>query len=132
MGSTRGCRHCARRNWRQQNRHIYWHLQSRLRLSARHSPSTRQHGRITQHRCKSFDAAADGYVRGEGCGLVVLKRLSDALKDDDRILGLILGSATNQDGRTNGLTAPKASAQIEVIRDALGRAKIEPKQISYV
>ena len=83
-------------------------------------------------RCKTFDAAADGYVRGEGCGLVVLKRLSDALKHGDRILALMLGSATNQDGRTNGLTAPKGSAQVDVVSAALANANVKASQISYV
>jgi acyl transferase domain-containing protein len=57
-------------------------------------------------RCKTFDASADGYVRGEGCGVVVLKRLSDAVRDEDNILAVIKGTAVNQDGLSNGLTAP--------------------------
>src|SRR5690606_14985045 len=57
-------------------------------------------------RCKTFDARADGFVRGEGCGIVVLKRLADAEADGDSILAVIRGSAMNQDGRSNGLTAP--------------------------
>ena len=60
-------------------------------------------------RCKTFDATADGFVRSEGCGVVVLKRLSDALRDGDRIRALIRGSALNQDGRSSGLTAPASS-----------------------
>lgn len=82
--------------------------------------------------CKTFDAAADGYVRGEGCGVIVLKRLSDALREGDNILALIRGSAVNQDGRSNGLTAPNGLAQQEVIRQALAIAGVEPGQISYV
>src|SRR3546814_1110526 len=62
-------------------------------------------------RCKTFDAAADGYVRGEGCGVLVLKRLDDARADGDRILSVIRGSAVNQDGRSAGLTAPNGLAQ---------------------
>jgi len=83
-------------------------------------------------RCKTFDASADGYVRGEGCGIVVLKCLSDALKDGDNILALIRGSAVNQDGRSNGLTAPNGPAQEAVIREALKEAGVTPAQVSYV
>ncbi len=83
-------------------------------------------------RCKTFSADADGYVRGEGCGLVVLKRLSDALRDGDNIQALIRGSAINQDGRSNGLTAPNGSSQQAVIHQALENAGVEPAQISLV
>ena len=83
-------------------------------------------------RCKTFDAEADGYGRGEGCGIVILKRHSDALRDGDKILALISGSAVNQDGRSNGLTAPNGLAQEEVIRRALDSAGIEPRAIGYV
>ncbi len=83
-------------------------------------------------RCKTFDARADGYVRGEGCGIVLLKRLSDALVDGDRILALIRGSAVNQDGRSNGLTAPSVLAQQEVLRSALENAGLDPSAISYI
>ncbi len=83
-------------------------------------------------RCKTFDAMADGYVRGEGCGIVVLKRLSDALADGDRILALIRGSAANHDGRSNGLTAPNGLAQEAVIKQALSHAKVQPTQIQYL
>jgi acyl transferase domain-containing protein/NADPH:quinone reductase-like Zn-dependent oxidoreductase/acyl carrier protein len=83
-------------------------------------------------RCKTFDAAADGYGRGEGVGVVVLKRLSDALADGNTILALIRGSAVNQDGRSNGLTAPNGLAQQAVIRQALAQAEVEPAQVGYV
>jgi len=83
-------------------------------------------------RCKTFDASADGYVRGEGCGVIILKRLSDAMRDGDNILALIRGSAVNQDGRSNGLTAPNGLAQQDVIRQALAQAQVSPNQISYV
>ena len=83
-------------------------------------------------RCKTFDASADGYVRGEGCGVVVLKRLADAVRDEDNILAVIKGSAINQDGMTNGLTAPNGPSQRAVIRQALERAGVTPDQISYV
>ncbi|WGV24576.1 type I polyketide synthase [Halotia branconii] len=83
-------------------------------------------------RCKTFDADADGYVRGEGCGVVVLKRLSDAYRDGDRILAVIKGSAVNQDGRSNGLTAPSGLAQQAVIRQAMQNAGVSPDEIGYV
>ncbi|MBE9049170.1 acyltransferase domain-containing protein [Nostocales cyanobacterium LEGE 11386] len=83
-------------------------------------------------KCKTFDAAADGYVRGEGCGVVVLKRLSDAIADGDHIHALIRGSAANHDGRSNGLTAPNGAAQEELVRQALLNANVEPSQIQYV
>ncbi|MCB9450591.1 MAG: SDR family NAD(P)-dependent oxidoreductase [Anaerolineaceae bacterium] len=83
-------------------------------------------------RCKTFDAAADGFVRGEGCGVIVMKRLSDAQADGDRILAVIRGSALNQDGPSSGLTAPNGPAQEAVIRAALANAGVEPGQVSYV
>ena len=83
-------------------------------------------------RCKTFDAAADGYSRGEGCGMVVLKRLKDALAAEDLIHGVIRGSALNQDGRTNGLTAPNGLAQESVIRAALANANLKPDDVDYV
>jgi acyl transferase domain-containing protein/NADPH:quinone reductase-like Zn-dependent oxidoreductase/acyl carrier protein len=83
-------------------------------------------------RCKTFDAAADGFARGEGCGVIVLKRLADARADGDRILALIRGSALNQDGPSSGLTAPNGPAQEAVIRDAIAHAGLRPGDISYV
>ncbi|MFL6335055.1 MAG: beta-ketoacyl synthase N-terminal-like domain-containing protein [Pyrinomonadaceae bacterium] len=83
-------------------------------------------------RCKPFDASADGYVRGEGCGVVVLKRLSEAEADGDRVLAVIRGTAVNQDGRSNGLTAPNGPAQQAVIRAALRNAGVEPWQLGYI
>lgn len=82
--------------------------------------------------CKTFDASGDGFVRGEGCGAVILKRLSDALRDGDNILALIRGSAVNQDGHSNGLTAPNGLSQQAVIRAAVGNAGVKPEQISFV
>jgi acyl transferase domain-containing protein/acyl carrier protein len=83
-------------------------------------------------RCKTFDASADGYVRGEGCGIVVLKRLSDALANHDCVCGVIRGSAVNQDGYGNGLTAPNLLAQQAVIRQALQQAQVHPDQVGYI
>lgn len=83
-------------------------------------------------RCKTFDASADGYVRSEGCGVVVLKRLSDAVANGDRVLALIRGSAVNQDGRRSGVTVPNPAAQQRVVRDALAAATVDPGQVSYV
>lgn len=82
--------------------------------------------------CKTFDSSANGYVRGEGCGIVVLKRLSEALADGDRIQAVIRGSAMNQDGASSGLTVPNKLAQVEVIRQALERAGRNPAQVDYV
>ncbi|MGG6293711.1 amino acid adenylation domain-containing protein [Leptolyngbya sp. AN02str] len=83
-------------------------------------------------RCKTFDAAADGYVRSEGCGVVVLKRLSDAIAHRDPILALIRGSAISHGGASGGLTIPNGAAQQSTIRAALAQAKVEPAQIQYV
>ena len=83
-------------------------------------------------QCHVFDASADGFVRGEGCGAVVLKRLSDAVRDGDPVLAVVRGSAVNQDGRSNGLMAPNPAAQMAVLRAAYANAGIEPRQVDYV
>jgi acyl transferase domain-containing protein len=83
-------------------------------------------------RCKTFDERADGFVRGEGCGVVVLKRLSDAVAAGDPIRAVIRGSAVNQDGRTNGLTAPSGHSQQALIRRALELAGVAPEELGYV
>jgi acyl transferase domain-containing protein/SAM-dependent methyltransferase len=83
-------------------------------------------------RCKTFDARADGYVRGEGCAVIVLKRLSEAAADHDQILAIIRGSAINHDGRGGGLTVPSGPAQEAVIRAALADAQIDAAQVSYI
>lgn len=83
-------------------------------------------------QCHSFDSRADGFVRGEGCGVAVLKRLSDARRDGDRVLAVVRGSAVNQDGRSNGLMAPNPSAQMAVLRAAYSAAGVEPREVDYV
>ncbi|WP_433709277.1 type I polyketide synthase [Nocardia sp. CA-084685] len=83
-------------------------------------------------RCRSFDARANGFVRGEGCGIVVLKRLSDALADGDRVLAVLQGSAMNSDGRSAGLTAPNPLAQRDLLRQAFADAQVRPVDIGYV
>ncbi len=93
---------------------------------------SRSHMLAPDGRCKTFDASADGFARGEGCGVLVLKRLSDALADGDRVLALVRGSAANQDGRSGGLTVPNGPAQEAVIRAALADAGVAPADIDYV
>ncbi|MET8700119.1 thioester reductase domain-containing protein [Kitasatospora sp. NPDC004723] len=85
-----------------------------------------------QGLCRTFDASADGYVRGEGAGVVVLKRLSDALAAGDDILAVVRGSAVNQDGKSSGLTVPRASSQQEVVRRALAVAGIAAAEVGFV
>src|SRR6202021_120830 len=83
-------------------------------------------------RCHSFDSRADGFVRGEGCGVVVLKRLTDAVRDGDRVLAVVRGSAVNQDGRSNGLTAPNTIAQSDVISRALRSADVTAGSVNFI
>ena len=83
-------------------------------------------------QCKTFDASADGFARGEGCGMVVLKRLSEAEADGDRIWGVIRGSAVNQNGASAGPTVPNGPAQERVIEEALSRAGIAPSEVDYL
>jgi phthiocerol/phenolphthiocerol synthesis type-I polyketide synthase A len=83
-------------------------------------------------KCRAFDAAADGFVRGEGAGVVVLKRLTDAQRDGDHVLAVICGSAVNQDGRSNGLMAPNPAAQMAVLRAAYNNAGMQPGEVDYV
>ena len=83
-------------------------------------------------QCKTFDATADGYVRSEGCGVVVLKRLADAERDGNRILAVVRGSAVNQDGASSGVTVPNGPAQQALLRQALTSARLKPADIDYV
>lgn len=83
-------------------------------------------------QCKTFDEAANGFGRGEGCGLVVLKRLADAIADEDDIVAVIRGSAINQDGATSSLSVPNGPAQQRVINAALAQARVAPEEVGYV
>jgi phthiocerol/phenolphthiocerol synthesis type-I polyketide synthase D len=83
-------------------------------------------------RCRPFDAAANGMVRGEGCGVVVLKRLADARRDGDRVLAVLAGSAVGSDGRSNGLVAPNGEAQRDLLRNAYAAAGVDPASVGYV
>lgn len=85
-----------------------------------------------ESRCKTFSEDADGYARSEGCGIVVLKRLSTAINDKDTILALIKGTSINSDGKSGGFTVPNGIAQEEVIRSALAKAQLSPADIDYI
>ncbi len=102
-------------------------------LSSTFTTSLIEHGVLSPDgRCMTFDASADGYVRGEGCGIVVLKRLGDAEADGDRIWGVIRGSAVNHSGTAAGLTIPSGPAQERVIEEALSRAGVAPSEVDYL
>ena len=104
-----------------------------LMLSPENSVATSRWGMLAPDgRCKTFDASADGYVRSEGCGVVVLKRLSDAVRDGDSVLAVVRGSAVNQDGPSSGQTVPSGPAQQAVVRSALAAARLEPSDIDYI
>ncbi|MEQ8790735.1 MAG: amino acid adenylation domain-containing protein [Pirellulaceae bacterium] len=83
-------------------------------------------------KCRPFDAGANGYVRGEGCAMIVLKRLTDAVRDGDNVLAVIRGTAINQDGRTSGITAPNSLYQQAAIRAALAEADLTPDDVTYI
>src|ERR1700756_3013682 len=83
-------------------------------------------------KCKAFDASANGFVRGEGAGMVLLKRLSRAVEDGDPIQGVIVGTALNQDGHTNGISLPSAEAQARLVVEACANAGISPSQVGFV
>jgi acyl transferase domain-containing protein len=82
--------------------------------------------------CKAFDASANGFVRGEGAGMVLLKRLSQAIADGDPIHGVLIGTALNQDGHTNGISLPSAESQARLVRDACADAEVAPSEIGFV
>ncbi len=82
--------------------------------------------------CKSFDAAANGYARGEGCGVIILKRLSDAIRDQNEILAVVRGTGINQDGKSNGLTAPNGKSQEKLMKKTIHSARVKAEQIDYV
>jgi acyl transferase domain-containing protein len=104
-----------------------------LLLSGRTTAALQALGTLSPSgRCRAFDVAADGYMRGEGAGMIVLKRLADAERDGDPIRAVIVGSAVNHGGRSAGLTAPDPEAQRELIADALDRAALTPADIGYV
>ena len=93
---------------------------------------TKAHMLSVDGHCKTFDANANGYVRGEGGGVILLKRLSDAQKDGDEILAVIRGSAVNQDGSSGGLTVPSGPSQEAVIKRAMAQGNVDPAQINYI
>ena len=104
-----------------------------LMLTPDNSVATSRWGMLAPDgRCKTFDANANGYVRSEGCGVVVLKRLSDALRDGDSVLAVVRGSAVNQDGPSSGQTVPSGPAQQAVLRAALASARLQPSEIDYI
>ena len=106
---------------------------AQLILRAEASTALARMGALSQSgACHTFDAKADGYVRGEGGGVVVLKRLRDAQRDGNRILAVVRGSAINHDGRSNGLTSPSGEAQRLVIGDALADAHVSARDVHYV
>ncbi|MFJ8946310.1 SDR family NAD(P)-dependent oxidoreductase [Streptomyces sp. NPDC102395] len=94
--------------------------------------ASRAHMLSPDGRCRTFAADANGFVRAEGCGVLVLKRLSDAQRDGDRVLAVIRGSAVNQDGASSGLTAPSGTAQQALLTDALADARVTGSQVSYL
>ena len=104
-----------------------------LLLSYEETEALRTSGILSKDgNCRVFDASADGYVRSEGCGIVILKRLSDAERDGNRIWAVITGSAINHNGGGNGLTAPNGAAQERVIRTALRRAQLQSRDVEYI
>lgn len=104
-----------------------------LILSSRFSDQFSSGGMLSlDGKCKTFSSLADGYGRGEGCGIVILKPLEDAMRDGDFIYSIIEGSAINQDGKSNGLTSPNMRAQEELIKTALVNSNLDPKEITLI
>ena len=104
-----------------------------VHLSGRHLDLRAKAGMLSPTgQCRTFDATADGFVSGEGCGLVILKRLSDAEADGDRIWAVIRGASVNQDGASQGLTMPNGAAQAQAMEEALARAGVAPSEIDYL
>lgn len=104
-----------------------------LNMAPQYTIAESQGGFLSEDgRCKTFDESANGYVRGEGVGILVLKSLSEAVKDNDHIYSVILGSAVNQDGHTSSITVPNSEAQKRVIAAACDKAEVNPKDIQYV
>ena len=97
-----------------------------------HINFSKTHVLAADGRCKAFSADADGFVRSEGCGIIVLKRLADALRDHDNIHAIIRGTAVNQDGRSSGLTVPNGPSQQDVIAKALSNGDLKPHQVQYI
>jgi acyl transferase domain-containing protein/SAM-dependent methyltransferase len=97
-----------------------------------HINFSKTHVLAADGRCKAFDAGADGFVRSEGCGIIVLKRLSDALRDLDNVHAVIRGTAVNQDGRSSGLTVPNGPSQQDVIVKALSNGGVKASQVQYI
>ena len=83
-------------------------------------------------RCKTFDASADGFGQGEGCGMIAMKRLSDAQAEGDNVFAVVRGSAANHDGQARTVTTPSGPAQRAMLKNALEDAGIEPHQVDFV
>ncbi|MQS11078.1 amino acid adenylation domain-containing protein [Streptomyces kaniharaensis] len=104
-----------------------------LHMAPQYTIGETKGGFLSAHgRSRAFDASADGYVRAEGVGVVVLRRLSDALRDGDPVYAVIIGSGVNQDGRTNGITVPRADAQVALIERVCVEAGVLPGSLQYV
>jgi phthiocerol/phenolphthiocerol synthesis type-I polyketide synthase D len=125
--------HLACQSLRRQESDLALAAGSNLIMSPENSIACSRWGMLAPDgQCKTFDASANGYVRSEGCGVVVLKRLSDALRDGDSVWAVVRGSAVNQDGPSSGQTVPSGPAQQAVMRAALADARLESSEIDYI